>query len=253
MNTVQFRKVTGILFIVGALLVNVPYSMLITNFNYPDILREPADAILTQFQAGGASLIFTWLAFAWVGLPLIFATSMLKRVMQAEGHPLLETATTFGLIGLVLALAGLTRWVFVVPVLADIYTNPASSEAMRAAVLVTFQAVHQYGGVVIGEHISQLMTVIWMALISTMMFRSPLFHVWQGWLGLVAALVFFLAQSELLATVIAGFPVVPETGLIGSLLWLLWMVVLGVTLLRPRTAQVAQPEAMVTAADIQGH
>lgn len=253
MNTAQFRKVTGILFIVGALLVNVPYSMLITNFNYPDILREPADAILTQFQAGGASLIFTWLAFAWVGLPLIFATSMLKRVMQAEGHPLLETATTFGLIGLVLALAGLTRWVFVVPVLADIYTNPASSEAMRAAVLVTFQAVHQYGGVVIGEHISQLMTVIWMALISTMMFRSPLFHAWQGWLGWVAALVFFLAQSELLATVIPGFPVVPEAGLIGSLLWLLWMVVLGVTLLRPRTAQLPQPEAMVAAADIQGH
>ncbi len=54
MNANQFRKVTGLLFIVGAILVNIPYSMLITNFDYPDILREPAATVLTQFQAGGA-------------------------------------------------------------------------------------------------------------------------------------------------------------------------------------------------------
>jgi hypothetical protein len=248
MNANQFRKVTGLLFIAGALLVNVPYMMLITNFNYPDILREPASAILTQFQAGGASLIFTWLAFAWVGLPLIFGTLMLKRVLEPEGHGLLETATTFGVISLVLAVAGLTRWVFVVPALANLYTDPASSEATRAAALVTFQAVHQYGGVVIGEHISQFMTVVWMVLISSMMLHSKIFRAWQGWVGFVAALVYFLAQTELLATVIPGFPVVPETGLIGSVLWLLWMIVMGVALLRANPATTTQPATMVAAA-----
>ena len=247
MNEHQFRKLTGLLFIVGALLVNIPYALLIMNFNYPDILREPAAAVLTQFQAGGASLIFTWLAFAWAGLPLIFATVMLKRVLEPEGHPLLETATALGLISLVLAVVGLTRWVFVVPVLARLYTDPASSEAMRASTLVTFQAIHQYGGVVIGEHISQLMTVLWMALISTMMLRSALFRAWLGWLGLGAALVYLLAQSELLATVIPGFPVAPEAGLIGSLLWLLWMVVMGVALLRFRPATAVQPTLRVAA------
>ena len=117
-------------------------------------------------------------------------------------------------------------WVFVVPVLARLDTDPGSSEAMRAAALVPFQAIHQYGGVVIGEPISQFMTVVWMALISGMMLRSALFQAWQGWLGLVAALIYLLAQSELLATVIPGFPEVPMAGLIGSLLWLLWMIVL---------------------------
>jgi hypothetical protein len=241
MNENQFRKLTGILFIVGSLLVNVPYMLLIMNFNYPDILREQASAVLTQFQAGGTTLIYTWLAFAWVGLPLIFATLMLKRVLAPEGHSLLETATTFGLIGLVLAVIGLTRWVFVVPVLARLYTDPASSESIRAAALVTFEAVHQYGGVVIGEHISQFMTIVWMALISRMMLRSMLFRAWQGWLGFGAALVYLLAQTELLATVIPGFPVVPEAGLIGSVLWLLWMVVMGTALLRANPAATAQP------------
>jgi hypothetical protein len=253
MNENQFRKLTGILFIVGSLLVNIPYALLITNFNYPDILREPASAVLTQFQAGGTGLIFTWLAFAWVGLPLIFGTLMLNRVLAAEGHSLLETATALGTIGLVLAVIGLTRWVFVVPVLARLYTDLGSSESIRAAALVTFEAVHQYGGVIIGEHISQFMTILWMALISRMMFRSTLFRAWQGWLGLGAALVYLLAQTELLATVIPGFPVVPEAGLIGSILWLLWMVVMGVALLRATPAATAQPAIVVAAVGTQAN
>ncbi|CAN5632104.1 hypothetical protein BH10CHL1_BH10CHL1_44210 [soil metagenome] len=253
MNTNQFRKLTGLLFIVGSILVNIPYAMLITNFNYPDILREPAATVLTQFQAGGATLIYTWLAFAWVGLPLMFGTVMLKRVLEVDEHPLLETATTFGLIGLLLAVVGLTRWVFVVPVLAHLYTDPSSSEALRSAALVTFQVIHQYGGVIIGEHISQFMTVLWMALISGMMLRSALFHAWQGWLGLVAAFVYLLAQSELLATVIPGFPEVPAAGLIGSLLWLLWMIVLGVALFRFRPTVAFQPARQVTTAGMQTH
>lgn len=248
MNTNQFRKLTGLLFILGSILVNIPYALLISNFHYPDILREPAATVLTQFQAGGAGLIFTWLAFAWAGLPLLLGTVMLKRVLEPEGHPLLETATTLGLVGLVLAVVGLTRWVFVVPGLAHLYTDPASSEAIRASVLVTFQAVHQYGGVIIGEHISQLLTVIWMALISGMMLRSTFFPSWQGWLGFVAAVIFFAAQSELVATVIPSFPQVPMAGLVGSLLWLVWMLVLGVTLvrIRPTTAAHAlRPAAVV--------
>jgi len=251
MNSKQFRRITGLLFIVGALLVNIPYAMLITNFNYPDILREPAGAVLTQFHAGGAKLIFTWLAFAWVGLPLIFGTVMLKRVLEPEGHPLLETATTLGLISLVLAVVGLTRWVFVVPALAQLYIDPNSSEAVRAAAVVTFQAVHQYGGVVIGEHISQFLTVLWMVLISRMMLRSAFFAAWQGWFGFGAALVYLLAQSELLATAMPGFPEVPAAGLVGSLLWLLWMIVLGVALLRAQPAAARQPAGAVTTVGMQ--
>jgi hypothetical protein len=253
LNTHQFRKLTGLLFIVGSLLVNIPYALLITNFDYPDILRQPAATVLTQFQAGGSPLLYTWLAFAWVGLPLIFGTVMLKRLLEAEGHPLLETATVLGITGLVLAVIGLTRWVFVVPVLANIYTDPASSEALRTAALITFQAVHQYGGVVIGEHISQFMTVLWMALISGMMLRSTLFPTWLGWFGFGAAVVYGLAQSELLATVIPGFPEVPAAGLIGSLLWLCWMIALGATLLRFRPAVATESARRVAGVGAVAH
>lgn len=68
MNTTSLRKWTGWFFITGAVLVNIPYTLLIMNFDYPDILRQPAGEILTRFQAGGASLIYTWLGICLGGI-----------------------------------------------------------------------------------------------------------------------------------------------------------------------------------------
>ncbi len=75
MSENKLRKLTGFFFIIGAILVNIPYTLLIMNFDYPDILRQPTEEILTKFQAGGNSLIYTWLAFAWVGLPMLFGAT----------------------------------------------------------------------------------------------------------------------------------------------------------------------------------
>lgn len=72
----------------------------------------------------------------------------------------------------------------------------------------------------IGEDISHFITVLWLALIGRMMLRSAFFAAWHGWFGFVVALVYLLAQSELLATAISCFPEVPAAGLLGSLLWL---------------------------------
>ncbi len=236
MNTPWLRKLTGILFIAGALLVNIPYTLLIMNFNYPDILREPAGTVLTQFQAGGTSLIFTWLAFAWVGIPLFFAIILLQTVLDRADTPYLWSGTVAGIIGVTTQMIGLLRWTFVVPVLAGLYTDPTSSASAKEAAIVVFQAIHQYGGVVLGEHIGQSFTIIWMVLVSVALFRSPLAKPWLGWFGIVAAVVYAAAQMELLATVIPTFPVVPEAGLVGSLLWLAWMIVLGIFLMRATPA-----------------
>lgn len=90
MNTTWHQRLTGILFIVGAVLVNIPYTLLIMNFDYPDILRESTGHILTRYQEGGTGLIFTWLAFAWVGIPLLFAIVMLQKVLEREDTPYLR-------------------------------------------------------------------------------------------------------------------------------------------------------------------
>lgn len=232
MSTRQFRQLTGLLFIVGTVLINIPYTLLIINFDYPDILRQPTAEILTRFQAGGNALIYTWLAFAWVGLPMLFGVIMLKQILKDENAPFLEIATTLGVIGFIVQVIGLLRWVFVVPVLARLYTAPGTDSATQAAVSAVFTAVHQYGGVILGEHMGQLLTILWMSMLSSIIYRSKMFSKWVAVLGWVASAVYLLAQTELLATAIPTFPVVDWAGLVGSLLWLAWMVVVGVYLVK---------------------
>lgn len=237
MSTKQFRQLTGIFFIIGSILVNIPFALLIMNFDYPDILRLPTSEILTRFQAGGSPLIYTWLAFAWVGLPLLLGVIMLKRVLEKENSPFLETATTIGVIGFIVQVIGLLRWVFVVPVLARLFTDPTTDPATKAAIPVVFSAIHQYGGVILGEHMGQFLIIIWMSMISAIIYKSKMFSKWVAWLGWITSAVYILGQTELFATAIPDFPVIDWGGLYGSLLWLLWMIVLGIYLFKYKSDQ----------------
>src|SRR5512139_4107244 len=167
----RFRQLTGLFFILGAILVNIPYILLILNFDYPDILRAPVNQILTKFQAGGSPLIYTWLAFAWVGLPMLFGAILLKRILDPEGSPFLETATIIGAIGFVVQVIGLLRWVFVVPVIARLYTDPTATIAMKDSLAALFTGINQYGGVVLGEHMGQLFIIVWMSLTSAIIYK----------------------------------------------------------------------------------
>jgi hypothetical protein len=237
MSKKETQLLTGALLIVGAILINIPYTMLITTFDYPDILRAPTGEVLTRFAAGGRQLIWTWLAFAWVGLPLVLAILLLPRALtdgenSDRSRPFVYLATFFGATGALAQMFGLLRWSPVVSVLARMYTAPTAGEGTREAVAAVFQAVHQYGGVVVGEHIGQTFTVLWMILLSIGLLRKATFPRWLPVAGLVAAGVYALAQGELLATAMPGFPYWGAAGLVGSLLWLAWLIALGIILVR---------------------
>ncbi|MEJ0002124.1 MAG: DUF4386 domain-containing protein [bacterium] len=225
------KKITGILFVVGAVIVNIPYAMLIANFNYPDILREPAEVVLTNFANGGSGLIYTWLFFALAGLPLLFATILLGRVWKNVPSVLVNLAASFGVIALVAQLVGLLRWVFVVPILAQNYVAESSGEAVRTASTVAFQTVNQFGGVLVGEYVGQLFSILSMLLFSILIFRKKLLPPWIAWLGFVASAVYIFSQTELFHTVIPTFPVIDIAGFLGSVLWIVWFIALGISLI----------------------
>jgi hypothetical protein len=50
------RRITGAL-LIGALAFATAATILSATFDWPDILRQPADVVLTRFAAGGASLV----------------------------------------------------------------------------------------------------------------------------------------------------------------------------------------------------
>ncbi|EOQ97688.1 PF14329 domain protein [Leptospira wolbachii serovar Codice str. CDC] len=197
------------------------------NFQYPDILRKPAGEILLEFQKGGATLIWTWWFFGISGLPLLFSYLSLYQVTQAKSPLISLTATTLGIVALFFQLMGLLRWVFVIPVFSHLYTDPNTSSVMKEAILVNFQTIHHLFGVLLGEHLGQLFTIFWMAIISFIIRKDHIFPKWIAFFGFVSSFIYLLAQLELFAIVIPELSEVPLAGLMGSLCWLVWMVFLG--------------------------
>lgn len=222
-------KTIGALMIIGAVALFIPYTILTIIFDYPDILREDTAYILTQFHQGGSTLIWTWFAFAITGLPLLPAYIMLGKNLEHKA-PLIRIATTVGIIGLVVQMIGLLRWTFVVPVLADTFVN-SHDEAIKAASIMAFKTIHQFGGVLLGEHIGQLFTIAWTVMLTVTFAKLKVTPRWINWLGYVSSSIYFLAQADLFATVKPGFPVWDMAGFIGSTLWLVWLVAVGVVLI----------------------
>jgi hypothetical protein len=188
----KLHKITAITLIFLGVYINIPFSVLGAIFDYPNILRQPVGQVLTLFKQGGGTLIATWYAFALAPLIMIAAAKLLHRVLRV-GHPdLASIAATFGVLAGLFQAVGLIRWVFVVPALAEVFTDPAASEAAKAAAVTVFQAFHQYAGVALGEHLGQLSTAIWVLLISITMLDSAVFRRWQGFAGLAISVMMFL-------------------------------------------------------------
>lgn len=149
-----------------AIAFNLPFALLATNFDYPDILRRPAGEVLEAFAAGGPSLILTWYGFALSAVGLIFFAPALALATAdwARRPGLAITAALMGsLAGLAQAI-GLFRWVFAVPTLAALHADPTTDAATRASLETAFTLLNGWGGVAIGEHLGQILTLAWVGL-----------------------------------------------------------------------------------------
>jgi hypothetical protein len=224
------EKTIGLFLISGAIALLIPYTILTIIFEYPVILRQDTATILTKFYQGGSQLIWTWFAFAVTGIPLIPGYILMGQKLESKSS-LARMATTIGIIGLLVQMIGLLRWTFVVPVLADTFVH-ASDGATKAAVIVAFKTIHQFAGVILGEHLGQLFTITWTVLISIILAKLQLVPKWITALGMISSFIYLMAQAELFATVTPGFPVWDPAGFLGSTLWLIWLIIIGAKFLK---------------------
>ena len=235
MNGTTPRRLAGALLILTPVVFNLLFTLLSVNFEYPDILREPAGYVLERFDAGGTGLVATWYGFmltAVLFVPLaVLVHTVLAGERRAAGAPFyLGLATTFGVIAGVVQFLGLVRWPFVVPYLAGAYTDPASSESTRQAVTVVFEAFNRYAGVAVGEHLGYLFTALWSALVAGTILRSTTFGRLRrplGLLGLISAAGILAGTLEF-----AGLSAAADVVTVAYVLWSAWLFVFGVALLR---------------------
>ena len=246
-------RVTGSLFLVGAVAFAIAATVLSSTFDWPDILREPAGVVLPEFVNGGSSLVWTWFATAWTYAIIAVPILLLPAALGRRDDPALRVATYIGATSVVLSLAGFLRWVFVVPPLAQSYVT--GDATTRAAAEAALTAQHQFGGALLGEHLGQLMAIGWSLTVSIVVMRTGVLPRWLGIAGLAVSALYLLNQGDVLATAVAGFPVWDLAGLLGSTTWGLWVAALGVTLLPRRAGSSTAPgQARASAAtdDVEG-
>ena len=243
MNSLQTRRLAGILLILVPVAFSLCFTLLQMLFEYPAILRQPTADVLTKFAAGGSGLIAVWYALT-LSAVLFIPVVVLFHQMLAEraASTVLRVATVFGIVAGLAQTLGFLRWPFLVPHLAQAYLAPGASEAQRAAAAMVFDAFHRYAGMAVGEHLGYLSTSVWTFLIALLMLRAPLFGRWLGLSGMVLALGIATGLLEP-----AGLELAGAINAISYLAWALWLIAVGVVLLARRSEQAPVVRSAVTA------
>jgi Domain of unknown function (DUF4386) len=218
--------VTGIMLIVVPLAFNITFILLQRAFEYPDILRKPTDYILRRFKDGGASLRRLWYIFALSSVLFTPVPVLVQQVFGLETPWYLVVGTTIGVLAGVVQFVGLLRWSFLIPTLANIYTESDASQATRDSVGVVFQAFHHYAGVALGEHLGYIFTGTWTILLSIAIIQTGLVNPLFGWLGILPAIGVLIGVFEEI-----GYKPAAVINAISYLLWSVWLIALGVAIL----------------------
>ena len=220
----------GALLIVAPLWFNTTFALLGKRFEYPDILRRPADEILDRFRAGGPSLILLWWAFMLSGLLLVATVVLLGQSLGLTG--IVPLAVIIGVLAGLVQMLGLLRWVYLVPSLARTHADPALDDQQREASLAVFRAMHQYLGVGVGEHLGYLFTGIWSLLTGIAIVGRSVLPTWTGWVGIVIGAGLVVGSAEFLGpNEENGWRLAGAAIPILYIAWSVWLLAMGIALI----------------------
>lgn len=219
-------KLTASLLILAAVLANVGFTALGSIFNYPDVLDEPAGAVLADFRAneGAVSAWFTVLA-----LSAALMAPIAIGVGRLSSSRAMRIAVRVGIAAAVVQVIGLLRW----PILVPGYAADGNADAFRTASDIL--------GSAIGETLGYLLTATWTVLVIVALGRR-----YAGrWFQVLGAGSAGLVLAGVLSPL--GLPVIDTANFFGYVLWSLWLIALAVVIL-VRERRAAAPSTLSTSA-----
>ena len=218
--------------VLGAVAFLAVFSYLAASFDYPAILDGPADTVLPRLLATGAAGRAVWALYAFLPLLWLPAGVGACRALR-ETHPggmlLALQCAGLGALGMML---GLMRWPSLQWRLAELYAT--ADAAQRPLLAATFDGYNTYLGNYLGEFLGEL-SVNAFFLLTALAWLAAGHSRWLGWLGVVAALAGFTGMFRNVTTSVA--PVAE----LNNYLLPLWMIVLGVALIRWPATPEARP------------
>jgi hypothetical protein len=228
MNTQTTARLAAAALISASALAIAGFTALGSVFEYPQILEEPTADILALYRDHQGAVTGWFLVLVISAAMLAPAGLLLGRL---AGGTLGRWIAGIGVAAAVVQVAGLQRWITIVPGISDDALDPAQ----RAEAEDRFELWHTVLGKVVGETIGYVLTAVFTVLVVVALSRTILPR-WLAWTGYFAA--------ALIATGVA-IPVVDAaslTNFAGYVLWCVWLLGLGFLLLRmPRRARRSVP------------
>ncbi len=142
------------------------------------------------------SLKLVWYSFMLTAVLLAPLAVLVGQVLARDDLAIVPTATVVCVLAGVVQFLGLVRWPFLVPELARVYADPASSQATRDATAVVFDSFHRYLEVGIGECLGYLLTGAWTMLVCVAMLQSSAFTAWLAWPGIIIGALLIIGSLE---------------------------------------------------------
>jgi uncharacterized protein DUF4386 len=231
---VDIRQITAVVAIAVPIVFNVAFFALGRAFDYPDILRRPADEILRRFAAGGAGLLLRWHLLFLSALAML-PVAVLFAVVVDAGPALTWMTLVVGVVAALVQAVGLARWPFAVPELARRYVEAPDGpdgEATRRSVEVTFAVLHRYLGVGIGEHLGYLATGAWTLLVSASILGGGALPALLAIVGVLVGIALLVGTLEFVGpNEPEGWPSAGTLVPIAYIAWSIWLILIGVFLL----------------------
>lgn len=234
----------GIALSAVALLSNVPYAALIALFDYDDVLRRPAGEVLELFHAGGSPLVLAWWTFGLSAVGFAIAAMLVGEALK-DGHAKLSAGfTLFGVLSGIFQAAALLRWTFAIPNVATAYVSAGDGSAERAAAVAAYESLNTFAGVGMGEHLGQLLLMVWTFGVGLALMRLGGAMKWIGAAGLATLPLWIVGQTELLSLSMPELPVI-ELIPYAFMSWQLWLLVMGVALIVKAVGKSARTSQML--------
>lgn len=227
---------TGLLLVTSAVLSLVGYLVLGTQFGWPAVLDEPGTTALDAFVAEQAWVRFGFYLFLLSSLVLIPAAVGLHDLLE-RGSTAAVSVAAFGVLGAFAQMLGWVRWPIAVPGLADAWTDPTATATEREATAAAYDVLNGYAGGALGEHLGWLLQGIWAVGVAVLLLRSRRLPQWFAALGLALAGAWALAVP---AATAVGLETLEFWGLNAYTAWYLWILALGVLLVRSAGTSVGQ-------------
>lgn len=221
-------RIGGISFIAGALAFVAVFSYLAASFNYPAVLDGSAAEVLPRLRGGGDTMRAAWALYAF--LPLLLIPGAMGAQAALPGSPgRMRLALIAMVLGAFAMCLGLMRWPSMHWALAEAW--PQAGPDAQASLAALFRGLNLYLGNYIGEFLGEFCLALFFCLTGLAMKDEARFAKWLAWGGIVFGLLFLIGAFRNVTHAVQG---VADAN--NSLLPL-WMIVLGVCLIRhARTA-----------------